>query len=152
MTGHGLRIVDRHLASLERFDFASVLFPYNHVLLRDPAYRASVERLLEVCAARGVATQTIKSVARRRWAPDDAGPRFAWYRPLPEGDALARAVAFVLSNPQVFLNTSSDATLLPATIAAAQGDPVAPSERDLEADEAELDMAPLFDGDALERI
>jgi aryl-alcohol dehydrogenase-like predicted oxidoreductase len=152
VTGHGLRIAERHLMSLERFDFASVLLPYSHVLLRDPAYRSSVERLLEVCAQRGVAVQTIKAVARRRWPPEASGPRFSWYEPLPAGAALARAVAYVLSHPQLFLNTSSDATLLDATIAAAQGDPVAPTEEDLESDEDALGVTPLFDGEALERI
>jgi aryl-alcohol dehydrogenase-like predicted oxidoreductase len=152
VTGHGLRIAEQHLRSLERFDFASVLLPYNHVLLRDDAYRSSVERLLAVCAERGVAVQTIKSIAKRRWAPDATGPRFSWYEPLPAGGALERAVAFVLSNPQVFLNTSSDATLLEATIAAAQGQPAAPAPDDLAADVADRDMAPLFDGGQLERI
>jgi aryl-alcohol dehydrogenase-like predicted oxidoreductase len=152
VTGHGLRIVDRHLASLELFDFASVLFPYSYVLLRDAGYRASVEQLLGVCADRGVAVQTIKSVARRRWAADASSPRYSWYEPLPVGAALTRAVAWVLSNPQVFLNTSSDATLLEATIAAAQGQPTAPSTAELHADVAAEDMSPLFDGDARERI
>jgi hypothetical protein len=58
----------------------------------------------------------------------------------------------VLSNPQLFLNTSSDATLLEATIAAAQGDHVAPSDADVQADVSALDMMPLFDGAELERI
>jgi hypothetical protein len=105
-----------------------------------------------VCAQRGVAVQTIKAVARRRWPPEASGPRFSWYEPLPAGAALARAVAYVLSHPQLFLNTSSDATLLDATIAAAQGDPVAPTEEDLESDEDALGVTPLFDGEALERI
>jgi len=152
VTGHGLRIADAHLLSLERFDFASVLLPYSHVLLRDPAYATSVERLLDLCAERNVAVQTIKAVARRRWEPDSSDRKFSWYQPLPAGGALDRAVAFVLANPQVFLNTSSDATLLEATIAAAQGTPAVPSRPDLDADVAAHDMTPLFDGGALERI
>src|SRR5207247_11206909 len=35
VTGHGLRIARMHLRSLERFDFDSVLLPYNFVLLQD---------------------------------------------------------------------------------------------------------------------
>ncbi|CAN5504835.1 hypothetical protein BH10ACT1_BH10ACT1_37010 [soil metagenome] len=153
VTGHGLRIAERHLASLDRFDFDSVLVPYSHVLLQDEAYRASVERLLDVCAQRGVAVQTIKAIARRRWSPDAEGRRFAWYQPLPPGDALARAVAFVLADDRVFLNTSSDATLLDATIAAAaEAGPVPPDEQDLAADREAMAMTPLFDGGDLERI
>ena len=152
VTGHGTRIAGMHLRSLERFDFDSVLLPYNFMMLRNPDYRSSVEQLLEVCAQRQVAVQTIKSIARRRWRPDSTRPHFAWYEPLPEGEALDRGVAYVLANPQLFLNTSSDATLLEAILAAAQGDHVAPSDADLEADAAELDMMPLFDGAALERM
>jgi aryl-alcohol dehydrogenase-like predicted oxidoreductase len=152
VTGHGTRIAGMHRQSLERFDFDSVLLPYNFMMLRNPDYRSSVEELLEVCAQRQVAVQTIKSIARRRWSPDSSQPHFAWYEPLPEGEALARGVAYVLANPQLFLNTSSDATLLDAILAAAQGEHVAPSDADLEADVAELDMMPLFDGAALERM
>ena len=41
-----------HLRSLHAFDFDSVLFPYNFVLLERPDYRADVEALLELCAQR----------------------------------------------------------------------------------------------------
>src|SRR3954447_1735825 len=67
VTGHGLRIAGMHLRSLQRFDYDSVLLPYNYTLLQDPSYRADVEQLLELCAERDVAVQTIKSIARRRW-------------------------------------------------------------------------------------
>ncbi len=152
VTGHGTRIPGMHVRSLERFDFDSVLLPYNFTMLRNPDYRSSVEKLLEVCAQRQVAVQTIKSIARRRWTPDSTQPHFAWYEPLPEGEALARGVAYVLGNPQLFLNTSSDATRLEAILAAAQGAHEVPNDVDLEADVAELDMMPLFDGAALERM
>ncbi|HEX3462379.1 MAG TPA: aldo/keto reductase [Acidimicrobiales bacterium] len=152
VTGHGVRIPDMHLRSLDRFDFDSVLLPYNFLMLSNPDYRTSVEQLLELCGQRQVAVQTIKSIARRRWTPDSTQPHFAWYEPLPEGDALARGVAYVLANPQLFLNTSSDATRLEAIIAAAQGDHVAPSDEAMEADAAALGMVPLFDGAELERI
>ena len=152
VTGHGLRIASMHLRSLERADFASVLLPYNHVLLRDDGYRADVERLLEVCAERHVAVQTIKSVARRRWESDD-GPHFSWYEPLGDLAALGRAVRHVLGNEQLFLNTSSDARLLrPILDAASSSEAGAPTDQELAADAASLDMRPLFDGGALERI
>lgn len=152
VTGHGTRIPGMHLRSLERFPFDSVLFPYNATMMAGAAYRADVEALLEVCAARGVAVQTIKSVAQRRWSDDDAGPRHSWYRPLPPGEALARAVAYVLGRPQLFLNSSSDARLLRPIVAAAEAGRPAPSDEDMAAVIAEAGMVPLFDGDALERI
>ena len=103
-----------HSRSLERFDFDAVLFPYNHSLLADPGYRADVEALLERCAANGVAAQTIKAIARRRWPDDATGPRFSWYQPIEDPAAIARAVRYVLADERVFLNTTSDARLLGA--------------------------------------
>jgi aryl-alcohol dehydrogenase-like predicted oxidoreductase len=152
VTGHGTRIAGMHLRSLERFDFDSVLLPYNYLMARDEAYRSSFEALVALCADRQVAVQTIKSVARRRWPDDASDPHFAWYQPLPAGEALDRAVAFVLGRPGLFLNTSSDATLLRSTLDAAARDQVVPTDEQLEADVESYGMHPLFDGAELERI
>jgi hypothetical protein len=97
-----------------------------------------------------VAIQTIKSVARRRWVPSDEGSHFSWYRPLEDTAAIGRAVRYVLSRPELFLNTSSDARLLRPTVSAL-GSP-APTDAEMEADVAEFGIQPLFDGADLERI
>jgi aryl-alcohol dehydrogenase-like predicted oxidoreductase len=152
VTGHGLRIAAMHLRSLERFGFDSVLFPYNHSLLAHPAYRADVDALMARCEADGVAMQTIKSVARRRWSSDAAGPRFSWYEPLTDPEPIARAVRFVLADPRLFVIASSDARLLPHEVAAASGPLERPSDDELAADEAALGIEPIFDGGTLERI
>jgi aryl-alcohol dehydrogenase-like predicted oxidoreductase len=162
VTGHGTRIARMHLRSLERHPFDSVLLPYSFVSLQDPAYRADVEELLAVCAERGVAVQTIKSVARRRWSGDHDGPKHSWYEPLGDRGALGRAVAWVLGNPQVFLDTSSDAGVLRDTLDAATaalggsggggGAGVRPADDAMRADVAAQGVRPLFDGTELERI
>ena len=151
VTGHGLRIPSMHLRSLERFDFDSVLFPYNHALLQIDSYRADVDALREVCADRGVAVQTIKSVARGRWT-ERTGRERSWYEPLADPGAIARAVRYVLSNDDLFLNTSSDARLLRPLADAAAGDLSAPSDDEMAADTERLGITPLFDGADLERI
>jgi aryl-alcohol dehydrogenase-like predicted oxidoreductase len=151
VTGHGLRIVGMHLRALERYDFASVLFPFNFVLLEQPDYRRDVEALLEVCDERGVAVQTIKSIAKGRWDSLEQA-RFSWYEPLTDPDAIGRAVRFVLSNPQLFLNTTSDARLLPSVVAAATGDLTRPTDEEMRSDVARQGIEPLFDGAVLERI
>jgi aryl-alcohol dehydrogenase-like predicted oxidoreductase len=151
VTGHGLRIAGMHLRSLERFEFASVLLPVNFVLLEEPGYRHDVEELLALCAERNVAVQTIKSIARGRWADQNA-PHFSWYEPLTDPAAIGRAVRFVLANPQLFLNTTSDARLLPMVVEAASGPLTAPTAEEMRADIAAEDITPLFDGGALERI
>jgi len=144
VTGHGTRVAARHLASLARFPFDSVLLPYNFSMLAQPDYAADVERLLAACRERGVAVQTIKAIARRRWPEGGSERRHSWYEPIRDEAALRRAARFVLSKPGLFLNSSSDATLLPALLAAAAEAAAAPSARELEADAARLAIAPLF--------
>jgi aryl-alcohol dehydrogenase-like predicted oxidoreductase len=151
VTGHGLRIAGMHLRSLERFDFASVLLPVNFILLDDPGYRHDLEELLAMCAERNVAVQTIKSIARGRWT-DGTTPHFSWYDPLTDPAAIDRAVRFVLANLQLFLNTTSDARLLPMVVDAATGSLEAPTDDEMRADIAAEGITPLFDGGALERI
>ena len=133
------------MRSLERFAFDAVVLPYNCAMMGTLSgsssksvsgggsssrhdYAADFNALYEMCRERGVAMQTIKSVARRRWRDDD-GPRYSWYEPLRDPEALKRAVNFVLGRPGLFLNTSSDATLLRQTLEAAPAEisvPAAP--------------------------
>ncbi|MFP5489524.1 MAG: aldo/keto reductase, partial [Acidimicrobiia bacterium] len=152
VTGHGLRIPAMHLRSLERFDFDSVLFPYNRALMRSDAYRADVEALRAVCAERRVAVQTIKSIARGRW-PKRTGAEFSWYEPITDPDAIDRAVRYVLAEPDLFLNTTSDARLLPLVLqAAGSGRPDRPSDAEMDADIDAFGITPLFAEGDLERI
>ena len=150
VTGHGTRVAGMHLRSLKRFDADSVLLPYNFTLLRDHVYRRDVDELLEVCAARNVAVQTIKSVARRRWS-EQTVRRFSWYEPITDPEAIGRAVRFVLARPGLFLNSSSDARLLRTTLEAAEASGPAPTDAEMAADTRAHDIRPLFDGGALER-
>lgn len=143
VTGHGTRVAAMHLRSLDRFPFDSVLFPYNYTMMAQPDYAADVEALVSRCRADGVALQTIKSVARRRWTEDDAR-KFSWYEPLLDPEPVRRAVHYVLSRDGLFLNTSSDARLLPTILAAASEEPTAPPSKQLEADISRYEMQPLF--------
>ena len=152
VTGHGTRIAGMHLRSLERYPFDSVLLPYSFVAVQDEAYRDDLESLLALCAERQVAVQTIKSIARRRWPEDHAGPRYSWYEPIVDAGAAGRAVRWVLANPQVFLNTSSDARMLRTILDAADSGEATPTEDQLRADVADQGVEPLFDGAELERI
>jgi len=144
VTGHGTRVAEMHLRSLERFDFDSVLLPYNFTMMQQPEYAADFEALVALCSERNVAVQTIKSIARRRWTEQDEGRRFSWYMPLQDVEPIQRAVHFVLSRPGLFLNTSSDATLLPIILNAANGPALKPSDAELRADTDALGIEPLF--------
>ena len=151
VTGHGTRVARMHLRSLEHHPFASVLAPLNFTMLSIPEYAADLAELRSVCAARGVALQTIKSIARRRWQQDDV-KKFSWYEPLREPAAIRRAVHFVLGHEGVFLNTSSDATLLADVIAAAECFEKAPTTAEMAADVVAYDQQPLFLPGVLESI
>jgi aryl-alcohol dehydrogenase-like predicted oxidoreductase len=151
VTGHGSRIAATHRRSLERFAFDSVLFPYNFTMLSIPQYAADAEALIAMCKERGVATQTIKSAARRRWQNGEAR-KLSWYEPLRERDALRRAVHFVLSRPGLFLNSSSDATLLRDILQAASEPALEPARAAMESDVAHYAMEPLFIPGVRDRI
>ena len=76
VTGHGVSIPRMHLRSLERFDYDSVLLPYNFTMRANKRYHDEVEQLLTVCHERDVAVQTIKAVAAaagRRIRPAKGG-------------------------------------------------------------------------------
>jgi len=164
VTGHGLRIAGMHMRSLERADLDSVLLPFNHSLMSFDAYRRDVEGLLELCAQRQVAVQTIKSIARRRWpehdgrdgdsSPTDTA-RHSWYEPLTDPESIDLAVRWVLGHDGLFVNTTSDARLLPLVIEAGREfarSGARPTTEELAADALVFDVQPLFDGAALERI
>lgn len=144
VTGHGTYAPQMHIRSLERYDFDSVLVPYNFSMRSNPQYLSDLEALLALCAGKRVAVQTIKAVARRRWRDADDDKRFSWYMPIREPEALQRAVAYVLGRPGLFLNTTSDATLLPAIFAAAARGPALPTDGEMAADQQALGIEPLF--------
>jgi aryl-alcohol dehydrogenase-like predicted oxidoreductase len=144
ITGHGTYAAEMHLKSLNEYDFASVLVPYNYSMRQNPEFSADLEALIATCAERQVAVQTIKAVARRRWSDDDADKRFSWYMPIRDPDALQRAISYVLARPGLYLNTTSDATILPAVFAAAAADLTMPSDEAMNNDAETLGIEPLF--------
>jgi aryl-alcohol dehydrogenase-like predicted oxidoreductase len=154
VTGHGLRIPGMHLRSLDEFAFDSVLFPFNYSLLRSDAFSTDVEQLISRCVESGIAIQTIKSVAKSRWESGYDGPKFSWYEPLREAEAIERAVKFVLGREHVFLNSTSDAQVLPMVLDAAGRATVGdlPTDAEMEHDCEQFEISPLFDGADLERI
>ena len=144
VTGHGTYAPAMHIKSLETYAFDSILVPYSFVMMTNPQYAADFEALYELCTARGVAMQTIKSVAARRWNDDDPERRLSWYRPLKDSGAVQRAVDFVLARPGLFLNTSSDATLLEMMLQVAAAPRQEVDVEALQKDVIEHGIEPLF--------
>ena len=119
VTGHGAQIAANHRRSVARFDFDSVLLPYNYVTMQSPYYAENFEALVATCAERGTAVQTIKSIALRPWQGRER-TRTTWYEPLEEQSDIDLAVWWVLGRPGVFLNTVGDVDLLPKVLDAAE--------------------------------
>jgi aryl-alcohol dehydrogenase-like predicted oxidoreductase len=130
VTGHGWTIAAMHKRSLEHFDFDAVLLPYNYVMYLNERYREDFQEVLRLCAARNVAVQTIKSVARGPWAVTER-TRNTWYQPLEEQADLDRAIHWVIGQPNIFLNTAGDMHLLPKILDAASRFESRPSDDDM---------------------
>ncbi len=143
VTGHDVPIAEMHLRSLARFDFDSVLLPYNYTLMQNPEYAANFEKVLAVCQERNVAVQTIKSLCRRPWG-DRPHTWATWYEPFTEQADIDRAVHWVLSRPGLFLNTVGDIDLLPKVLEAASRFESSPTDEEMAAAAARLEMEPLF--------
>ena len=143
VTGHGLQIAATHRRSLERFDFDSVLLPYNYLTMQNPYYAENFNALLTECQARNVAVQTIKAIARAPWM-DHEHTRATWYAPLEDQTAIDSAVHWVLSRPGIFLNTVGDIHLLPKVLDAASRFTAGPAAEVLPALVTAQQMEPLF--------
>ncbi|MGI9332780.1 MAG: aldo/keto reductase [Gammaproteobacteria bacterium] len=118
VTGHGWTVAAMHRRSLARFDFDSVLMPYNYFMAQNERYMDDFEAVMEICKARDVAVQTIKSLARGPWAATPPN-RATWYQPLEDQSDIDRAMHWVIGRPGIFVNTVGDMDLLPKSLDAA---------------------------------
>ena len=146
VTGHGLQIAAMHRRSLERFDFDSVLLPYNYITMQTPYYAENFNALLSTCQQRNVAVQTIKSIAYKPWI-GRPHTRNTWYEPLEDQQDIDMAVHWVLKRPGIFLNTVGDIHLLPRVLDAAsrfQPDSPGPTAEQMHTLVDRLAMEPLF--------
>jgi aryl-alcohol dehydrogenase-like predicted oxidoreductase len=144
VTGHGTQIAATHRRSLERFDFDSVLLPYNFITMQNSYYSENFNALQETCRERNVAVQTIKSIALRHWS---GRPRThtTWYEPLEEQADIDLAVWYVLGRAGVFLNSASDLGLLAKQLDAAGRFPgAAPDDATMTALTDRTAASPLF--------
>ena len=119
VTGHGWTVAAMHKRSLERFDFDSVLMPWNWYAAHHQTYAREFETAVALCAERNVAVQTIKAIARGPWAAGAKRHHSTWYEPLENEEDIRTAVHWTLSRPGIFLNSVGDVDLLPAVLRAA---------------------------------
>ena len=143
ITGHGTQIAATHRRSLERFDFDSVLLPYNYITMQNEYYAENFNALAETCRERNTAVQTIKSIAYKPWSGDEH-TRSTWYQPLEDQDDIDAATWWALSRPGIFLCTVGDINLLPMVLDAASRFDEAMELAELEERLSRLGHVPLF--------
>ena len=119
VTGHGWTAAAMHQRSLAKFDFDSILLPWNWVAANHPTYPAEFEKVISYCTEQNVALQTIKAIARGPWGAGVSRNQTTWYQALDKEEDINNSVGWVLSDPRIFLNSVGDITLLPLVLAAA---------------------------------
>jgi len=144
ITGHGWTVAAMHQQSLEKFDFDSILMPWNWFAANHALYRPDYDATLALCKQRNVAVQTIKGIARGPWAAGVTPNRTTWYQPMENEAAIRTSVHWVLGHPDIFLNSAGDVSLLPAIFKAASELGSQPSDAAMAALRAEEGMASIF--------
>lgn len=144
ITGHGAQVAATHRRSLARFDFDSVLLPYNYLTMDSDYYAENFNALQATCEERSVAVQTIKSIAYRPWMGRERTAS-TWYQPLSDPGDVATAVHWTLGRPGIFVITTGDVGLLPVFLdAASRYDGEAADDAAMKALVTRLEMEPLF--------
>jgi aryl-alcohol dehydrogenase-like predicted oxidoreductase len=144
VTGHEVTVAKMHMKSLDRYDFDSVLLPYNYPMMQNPQYAAEFEQLIALCKERNIAVQTIKAITKGGWH-NQPKTHATWYEPLTDQADIDKAVSWVFAREGFFLNTVGDITLLPKVLdAASRVDGQSVSDAEMHALLVERGMTPLF--------
>lgn len=143
VTGHGLNAPAMHLRSLRRFDFDSVLFPWNWPLSRNPDYASAVGELVGECRGRKVAYQLIKAFLRKPWG-ERPHTNATWYEPLKEPADIAAALGFAWGLDGSFVNSAGDIHVFRTIVEEASKNPPKPSDAAMAAFAAHAEMETLF--------
>lgn len=144
VTGHGIKVPAMHVQSLERFDFDTVMLPYNYAMMQNPRYAADFEALITSCRQNHVAVQTIKAIARRPWGNCPKTYNTYFYEPLEIQEAIDRAVHWSLGLQDSFLITAGDMQLVPKILEAANCFTTRPSDAEMASDAAKFAIEPIF--------
>lgn len=143
ITGHGTQVAATHRRSLTRFDFDSVLLPYNYLTYQNPYYAENFDALYNTCMEQNIAVQTIKSIGYRPWMGRDRTAT-TWYQPLGDAAEIKLAIDWALGRDDIFVNSVGDVDLLPHVLNAAEHYERMTSEGEMQALVKKLQMEPLF--------
>ena len=143
VTGHGAQVAATHRRSLQRFDFDSVLAPYNFLTMQSSYYAENFNGLQATCQEHNTAVQTIKSLAYRPWMAREHTTS-TWYEPLQDLNDIELAVHWALGREGTFVISTGDIHLLPHFLAAAERFESTPDDRTMQSMVDRLAMEPLF--------
>ncbi len=117
--GHGWQMPAVILEAFRRFDFDTVLFPLNRMLMAHDEYRRDAEEVLRQARARDVGVMIIKTVAKEPWRNQ---PKIynTWYHPFDDAAHIQESVNFVLSHDVTGLCTAGEPHILPMILDAAE--------------------------------
>lgn len=98
------------LALLDRFEFDSILFPFNWVCWHQGHFGP---RVLEKAQEKGVGILAIKTLAKRKWKENEERKwSKTWYSPVDTFEEASLALRFTLSKPITAAVSPSHAELL----------------------------------------
>lgn len=138
ITGHR---PDTLLEALRRYDFDTVMLPYNFILDHYGYGRAVVEEALK----RGCGVLAIKPIAQRAWEPGETRtvPK-CWYKPFSTNREISLMVRWLLGTSVTSLIPSGDVRLFRRALRAAQHyQPLTAAEL-AELEEKAAEVKPLF--------
>jgi predicted aldo/keto reductase-like oxidoreductase len=122
ITGHSLALL---ISALERFDFDTVMFPFNFIFYANPGYRNYFKKLMSIVKKKDLGMLIIKSVATGNWEkkhqalPMLQRPYTTWYKPFSTPEDIYRSMCFALSKQLTTLVSASDVHLLSMMLDAA---------------------------------
>ena len=141
ITGHHCAVLRD---AIERYPFATVMFPLNPIQAADPRPATNYRPLLRTARERGVGIIAIKAIARSPWPNGAERTYTTWYRPFDDAAHIEQRLRFTLSHPVSTTVLPSDVRLWPAIFAAADRfEPLSDSAIEDMSREAEGD-APLY--------
>ncbi len=118
ITSHSLYAPVIHRKSLARFDFDSILLPWNYQLAQNKEYAENFEFVVKTARLKNIALQIIKTSQRRPWGE---GEHWAatWYEPYRDQKSIDLVIHWALSFPGIFINTVGDIHVLNMVLDAA---------------------------------
>jgi len=146
ITGHGVSVPSSHIASLKKYNFDSVLLPWNYTMSLDKEYNNKCKELFDICRKNNIAIQTTKSVAKNQWPGNIQTGKQTWYEPLMDQEAINLSMAYLLSQ-EFFINTVGDINILKKCLIATKeyfSNPYKPSIKDMDNLTKKYNIVPLF--------